>query len=682
MNKEDAQMRHLILSSLFLAASVLDAQTWTPRVNYGARLEPSDVIVHGAGQDTTDFNAYWNIMPIGLQPQVYMYYIGLDTLDLSWADYLKWQLQAYPASFLIPQIGLNMTNGVNAHYEADVAAGKYDTQIGYLVAGLRKLATPAYLRIGYEFNGLSWNGYLPGPYAQAFIRIASALRAATDIEVATVWDAEVDGVTNYMDYYPGDQYVDWFGMNIFNAASFGNSNLPAFMALADAHKKPVMIGETTPMAIGAQQGATSWNTWFAPFFSYLQATPEVKEFNYIDCDWSTTPLSNWGDSRLQMSSAAYVRDRYIAELSDPMVFSGATESEFRRLLGYTSSAAPPAVTDLSVRAANGTVVLTRTAVTDANGIARYYIYRNNALLDYALGPPYSDPSPVLGTSTYSIVAMDRAGNQSIPSKGQSATLTEAQLIQNGGFEDGLSEWQFVSFATGATGTAVIDTTNPIDGTASVKINVTGTTGIDWNLQLRQVFQMTQGLTYTISFKACASAAVTLPMVIQEFGSPGTVYFGQAFTAGTSAATFTYSYTAPTSHAVFFAFYLDNIGSTTLWLDDVSVIESSSSSSVPPDLMATGVMSSASYLPAIAPGGLVTLMGATLSPVKSDTWDNSIVNGKLPASLDGVTVTIGGEPAYINYLSPGQINALAPQTDHELGMKAGDVNRAAAIAPKK
>jgi uncharacterized protein (TIGR03437 family) len=74
---------------------------------------------------------------------------------------------------------------------------------------------------------------------------------------------------------------------------------------------------------------------------------------------------------------------------------------------------------------------------------------------------------------------------------------------------------------------------------------------------------------------------------------------------------------------------------------------------------TSVVNSASMLPTIAADSFVTIMGSSLAP-KTDTWNNSIVNGALPTTLDGVSVTIGGQPAYISYISPGQINAIAPQ----------------------
>lgn len=73
----------------------------------------------------------------------------------------------------------------------------------------------------------------------------------------------------------------------------------------------------------------------------------------------------------------------------------------------------------------------------------------------------------------------------------------------------------------------------------------------------------------------------------------------------------------------------------------------------------GVVSAASFQAGIAGGSWITILGSNLSP-QIDNWSNSIVNGVLPQSLDGVTVKVGNQPAYIAYISPGQINALAPE----------------------
>jgi uncharacterized protein (TIGR03437 family) len=72
----------------------------------------------------------------------------------------------------------------------------------------------------------------------------------------------------------------------------------------------------------------------------------------------------------------------------------------------------------------------------------------------------------------------------------------------------------------------------------------------------------------------------------------------------------------------------------------------------------GVVNGASFQPGISPGGWVTISGTNFSTT-SGTWADSVVNGALPAKLDGVSVTIGGQPAYIEYVSSTQINAVAP-----------------------
>ena len=659
-------MKTWVLIGLAAVTGLLQAQNWTARANFGQRLEPQDVLIHGAGQDPTGYGAYWNAMPVGRQPQTYMYYVNLDTLPPNWADALKAQLKLIPGAFLLPQIGVNFTNGVTAHYEADVAAGKYDAQIANLVTGLRQLATPAYVRLGYEFNGLTWNGYQPAPYAQAFIRITNALRAAPEIEVATVWDAEIDGATNYMDYYPGDSYVDWFGMNVFARTSFTNSNLPVFMALAHSHRKPVLVGETTPDPVGAQGGATSWDGWFTPFFNFLKATPEMKQYNYINWDWTAwakilnnSVYATWGDARMELDTAAYVRSRYIEQLGDPAVLSGASETAFRRLLGYKDTTPPPAVTDLRVAAAAGAVTLTWTPVTDPSGIARYYLYRNGTLLDFALVSPYTDSNAALGTSNYSIAVMDRAGNLSAVSPAQNVTVSQVQKLVNGDFELGTTNWTLENDSPSTTaGTLTADSTNPIAGKTSAKVTVTQTDPTAWHLQVLQAFTMTKGLTYTVSFKTRASASVQLPLMVQQNGGAYSIYYQANFTASPTVASYQHTWTATESQQTKVTFEVASIGNVTLWLDDVSIVESSAGNP-PPNLLGTGVTNGASFLPAIAPGGWMTIQGANLSPVASDTWDKSIVNGNLPASLDGVSVNIGGQPAYVYFVSPGQINALVP-----------------------
>jgi uncharacterized protein (TIGR03437 family) len=81
----------------------------------------------------------------------------------------------------------------------------------------------------------------------------------------------------------------------------------------------------------------------------------------------------------------------------------------------------------------------------------------------------------------------------------------------------------------------------------------------------------------------------------------------------------------------------------------------------PSISANGIVNGASFAPGIAADSWATIYGNNLSTV-TDTWDNAIVNGQLPTTLDGVKVAVNGKPAYVYFVSPGQINILAPDID--------------------
>lgn len=80
----------------------------------------------------------------------------------------------------------------------------------------------------------------------------------------------------------------------------------------------------------------------------------------------------------------------------------------------------------------------------------------------------------------------------------------------------------------------------------------------------------------------------------------------------------------------------------------------------PAISATrGVVNAASFEPGIAPGGWVTIAGTNLSNITRVWTQADFVNGRPPESLDGVRVTINNRAAMVQYVSPTQINAIAP-----------------------
>lgn len=208
-------------------------------------------------------------------------------------------------------IGLYMANNM----EYAVASGSQDAAIDALGEWIRAQDRPIYLRIGYEFDG-EWNRYDPEPYAAAWRRIVDRLRENGVTNVATVWQSATHHTPRYggyawIDWYPGDAYVDWFGLSYFEPRP---AILNAFLDLAREHGKPVMIAESTPRGANIaslRRPQLLWDTWFRPYFDFIDENQDViRAVAYINVNWNSQPMwtnDNWGDSRIQANPEIMAR---------------------------------------------------------------------------------------------------------------------------------------------------------------------------------------------------------------------------------------------------------------------------------------------------------------------------------------------------------------------------------------
>ena len=64
--------------------------------------------------------------------------------------------------------------------------------------------------------------------------------------------------------------------------------------------------------------------------------------------------------------------------------------------------------------------------------------------------------------------------------------------------------------------------------------------------------------------------------------------------------------------------------------------------------------------AISPATWIEIYGLNLATTLNRSWAGTDFNGaQAPTSLGGTTVTVGGKPAYVDFVSPGQVNAQVP-----------------------
>jgi uncharacterized protein (TIGR03118 family) len=79
----------------------------------------------------------------------------------------------------------------------------------------------------------------------------------------------------------------------------------------------------------------------------------------------------------------------------------------------------------------------------------------------------------------------------------------------------------------------------------------------------------------------------------------------------------------------------------------------------PNVTASGITNAAQSAGGIAPNTFITIKGSNLAATKRSIGAADIANGLLPTSVDGVTVTINGQPGFVTYISPVQINFVTP-----------------------
>lgn len=82
---------------------------------------------------------------------------------------------------------------------------------------------------------------------------------------------------------------------------------------------------------------------------------------------------------------------------------------------------------------------------------------------------------------------------------------------------------------------------------------------------------------------------------------------------------------------------------------------------PPTIDSSGIVAAANFggFNTISPGSWIEIHGTNLSST-TRAWTLADFNGtNAPTSLDGISVTIAGQPAFIDYISPTQISAQVP-----------------------
>jgi hypothetical protein len=329
------------------------------RVNYSGKFEPEGhKILHCAGQSGISddglenganwysFKEYSNSLGDGRKPTIQMTYFTLDQDFNSYILSLNQTFNNFDDNYLGLQAGLslNIWEDSSTNIESQIAnTDEYDEIIRDFLNGLESLNRPIFLRIGLAFNA-DHNNYDPEDYKKAFRKFYEIRQEEELKNIAFVWDYLPYSPKNnfdYIKYYPGDLYVDWWGVQIFmrEAITDINQNYKIYNFLRDAklHGKPVMITESTPAEIGAED-SSDWDLWFDPIFSLIKKEDVVKAYCYINWNWSNYlyggnfTWGHWGDARIGKNSE--LTNNYIEAMSDSIWIHATSGEEFKNSINF------------------------------------------------------------------------------------------------------------------------------------------------------------------------------------------------------------------------------------------------------------------------------------------------------------------------------------------------------------
>jgi len=93
------------------------------------------------------------------------------------------------------------------------------------------------------------------------------------------------------------------------------------------------------------------------------------------------------------------------------------------------------------------------------------------------------------------------------------------------------------------------------------------------------------------------------------------------------------------------------------------------------ITSNGVVNAGSYQPGVAPGAWTTIFGHNFASSMRSVSTSDLLNGNLPTTLGGVSVKINNRDAFIQFVSPTQINVQAP-SDASTGTVAVTVTNSA------
>ncbi len=279
-----------VLATLAVFSGTADAAD-RPPIALGVYLE-------NQWRDPTLIDAY--AKEVGRRPAIVLSYKRFDV-----KPFYKPELDQIARRGAVPMVSWEPwdTAGKPAKLWA-IGRGRYDGYLRRSAQLAKAWGKPIMLRFAQEMNG-SWApwerghvGSTPRSFILAWRHLVSVFRSVGADNVIFVWCPNINtGHLPFMQYYPGDSWVDWVGLDGFNwggsigwrpfSEIFGGS----YEELARRTDKPIVIAETGSGQTGGDKAAwvTSTLSRELPYFERVRAVVWYNAFDRSDFRVNSSP---------------------------------------------------------------------------------------------------------------------------------------------------------------------------------------------------------------------------------------------------------------------------------------------------------------------------------------------------------------------------------------------------------
>lgn len=188
----------------------------------------------------------------------------------------------------------------------EIANGQTDAYLKRWAKGLKAWGKPVMIRFAYEMNmaNMDWNATPrnggPAHFVQSWRRIHDIFQQEGVTNAQWVWcphaDHDSPHYTDLMQYYPGDAYVDWVGLDGYHWGAATHQEMGSFdqvfkraYSKIQSLNKPVIIAE-----IGSPADSEYQAQWLHLAFQRIrQDYPMIKAFVYFNADFSRRNERDW-----------------------------------------------------------------------------------------------------------------------------------------------------------------------------------------------------------------------------------------------------------------------------------------------------------------------------------------------------------------------------------------------------